>query len=140
MCLNDYNNFLGKDEQFLFLIPHKESTFAFVFVLNFFSLNHNVILKYFKLFGTLYNLLSMFLIFSISFHEKKKDANSSRFFTNAHRFFFNFYNPEWPYSSNWTLQYCQKLFSIKMSRKTNWRCSSSLIYKAVWFFFFLVHV
>lgn len=120
MCLNDHSNFLGKDELFLILTPHKESTFASAFVLHFFNLNHNVILN-FKLLGTLSNLLSMFLIFSISLHNKKKDAtSSSRFFTNGHScFFFNFYNPERSRSSNRTLLYCQKLFIIKIGRKTN---------------------
>lgn len=74
MCLNDYNNFLEKDELFLFLSPHKNSTFASVFVLYLFQLNHNAMLKYFKLFGTLAKLFSMFLTFGISFHDKKKDA------------------------------------------------------------------
>lgn len=53
MCLNDYNNFLEKDELFLLLSPHRNSTFASVFVLYLFQLNHNAMLKYFELFGTL---------------------------------------------------------------------------------------
>lgn len=72
MCLNDYSNFVEKDEKFLSLL--KNSIFTSAFVLYLFHLNHNVRLKHLKLFGTSAKLFSTFLIFSVSFHDKKKNA------------------------------------------------------------------
>lgn len=68
MCLNDYSNFVEKDEKFLSLL--KNSIFTSAFVMYLFHLNHNVRLKYLKLFGTSAKLYSTFLIFSVSFHDK----------------------------------------------------------------------